>query len=221
MSTNTVAAIMPIAVFCTLCGFSMPFLRKPKLQTSLNVYCLVVAVLQFTVFILFICTVMHTLDYTVITVLGLCTLTLEAFILVYYQIKFVMCLKNNRDVIENIVYVDQSLERLHMSTPRTNNKTEFSLLFLNLILFMLFFYKTYYVYFSSQVFDYISFFRFIYIMKADFSHMILFTFCCSITNILKERLRLVRCALEKFAKRSKRTVSYTHLAYSCAYSKVK
>ena len=126
METNTLAPVMHIIAFC---GFSMPLFRKPKLQTSINVYCLVFTMLQFIVFIIFMCTQLHLTDYSITDGFKLCLLTLVSLVLVYNKIKFLVCLETHRNIIGNITCVDQSLESLWISVPRAKNKTEISLPF--------------------------------------------------------------------------------------------
>lgn len=213
MERNTLASLTPVIALCTICGFSMPFLRKPKLQSCVIIYCLAVTVLHFTIMITALSIALYSSVNSVPNIFDSCLWIMSPLVLVYYETKFFMCLEKNRSLFGNIVYVDRSLESLHFSVPHTRNKIEFSLpLIVLLVLFILLFYEAYYVSFFSEEFDFIMICMNTCAVHIDVCHIILSTLLYSITIILKQRLRHVRCAFEMFAARNKRNVAWSDCA---------
>lgn len=197
-------------VCCIVCGFAMPMFHEPKLQMTINVYCLTALVTQCLMCITFLFIELYSMVYSATSVLEFFLHGLAGMIIIYYKIKFLTSLKANLNTVRSVAYVDQALESLLVSVPKVQETIKFSLLLLAQSFFLILcLYDAYIFSYSSSFFGIKNACECIYFLYLDFSYVILFQYCYFIIMVLRHRLQLTRCALEKFQKYKNRNIAWS------------
>lgn len=218
-------SLTAVMVFCILCGYSMPVFRQGKLQKYIKIYCLTVTLLQCAVWLTIVFTKLHSMVFSTTNILLMTLSIMSPLILLHYQIKFLTRLETNRDIVENITYIDRSLDSLHVLVPRAKNNIENSFYLIAFLLFMLCCYvlmmnECVLCCFFKEVLGFINIYVYLHFFIIDISHVTLFLYCSYVTNILKQRLHHIRYAFETFGKRNNRIVAWSNIANVAVVSQI-
>ena len=140
----------------------------------------------------------------------MCLRILSPLTVIYYKIKFFTCLETNRNIIDNVPYVDQVLESLQISVPHLYNNIEYSLyLIVESVFLLLCYYRSYIARLSSILADSINLSTIIYFWSVDFSNIVLFLYCYLMTKALRQRLQLTSQAFGRCDKQNYRNNAWS------------
>ena len=110
-------SLTSMIISCLLCGFPMPVFRAAKLQTSINVYCLITTMLQCVILLILLFIRLYSMVYSMNEILFTTLGTMSSVVIIYYKIKFFLNLETSRNIVENITYIDKSIKSLYISFP--------------------------------------------------------------------------------------------------------
>ena len=129
--------------------------------------------------------------------------TLISITTIYYQIMFNVRQDQSSNYIANIVYIDQSLQSLHIQVPHTQNGIV-CVLFI-VIIFYLFFYvilsyeNLKYVNFLSMTLDFTKLYKVVCLVTVCVLFLMQYVFCFYIMNVIRQRVQLTRRAVERLS----------------------
>ena len=116
-----------LTVSFAIWGFLITCYRKPKMQKLLSIYCFVFTLLYIIFIIVAILLKVYYeefTDYVKYKCLVLFYDILSVMTLTYYRIKVLVSQDIGRNIVDNIDYVDKSLECLNVKVPHTQNTVE-------------------------------------------------------------------------------------------------
>ena len=99
------------------------FYQKSRLNSLLKLYCWVFTTLNITISVISLSLKLCYMDYKYCNFISMSFYFVSTITLIYYSIK---CLLHQdlKYIFDNINYVDQSLETLHVNVPHTHNTVE-------------------------------------------------------------------------------------------------
>lgn len=212
MARNVSLSVLPVIVLYVICGYSVSFDRKSKLQTLLNAYCCVVTILCSVLWTAEQFTKLYCFDYTVITFALVLLCVWSTLILTHYRIKFCLRQDLNSDIFDNLAQADRSFESLRVAVPHSRNTVQCALFMVAYILLTLLFnYENhYYASNSRETYgDFGSWYNPVSVVTHNVSIATLFAHYYVMTNIIRQRVRLARDVVEKFDRVSDRNVAWS------------
>lgn len=141
MERSVFTSTLCLTVVGALCGFRLPISQHWKSQIIVNTYCLIVTIIYCAIFTTVTVVNICYITYSFINIMELCTNVLIALLVTYYRIKFYSKPNTICDIYNNIVYIDQGLQRLGVRVPHARNRTQcmsFMILYSSLIAFYIF-----------------------------------------------------------------------------------
>ena len=209
MERNIVASLMPLTVLCVICGLSLPTSRQSKLRTVYGLAVTTVCCILWTVYLI---VKLATVDFNyLINVMKASITTLTSIMIIYYQIKCNFRHDQISNCIANIVYVDQSLQSLYVEVPHKQNTVVCILFIIGAIIFCVHFtFETlYYIDFSSLILDVKRLYKLVCFLNLYMFITVQFIYCFYLIIIIRQRVRLIRRAVEAFHKLSDRNVAWS------------
>lgn len=211
----------PISLFCILCGFSTFHFEQAMLRKIINLYCWICVVVCTIVSVNCVLVKLYIVQFRYSSVIDVFSNILCDVVLVMYQVKYLLHKDINMSILDNIYFVDDSLESINVTVPHIRNLIVASTcVALNIISFITFVSTDLLSTMIKRLFGAESEIRTLYEIDLYCNYIVTILFysvmsfflymqLLYIIYVLWQRMGLVYIALVKLDKLSKREVAWT------------
>lgn len=211
MTTDVYSPMIVLSVLCATFGLStVGFKYQYKM---LNIYAFVMAMFCSLIDIINLFVLVCFMSKTYIHFVSLASTVTSICLVMYYRFKFFKMEQHNRRIMDNINYIDKVFNTVGIKTPGTQNAMEYSV-----SIFIIAATITTIIYgnkFLEQFFESIERMEFSWNLCSQIAltiHMttcyILLIYFSYVNNMIFQRLRILRCAIENAGKYRKRNIAW-------------
>lgn len=220
MENSIQKTMLPLSVCCVIFGFYTVDVKKTKFRRITTAYCVLVTILVFTSWTAFTVIKLQTMQYCFFNVTFLLMEIVQITMITYYSVKYIVCDNVVSEIFQNIDYADMCLERLGVKVPHKKDQVECAVYTVVTNLMCIIF-----AYLATgkrevqvrvdMVGELYAVYNFVTKFSVGYSSVMLLSQFTFLLYIVKQRIGLLRCAVQRSKKYFDRKIAWSrHVSIS-------